>query len=67
MTTAYYVHGIIAPCLPVALSPETKQTIRGWIGKMDDLMDSSTYNAAVLIPGCEEYASRSCSSSDKSL
>lgn len=63
MNTAYFVHGILAPCLPVAISPVTKQTIRRWIGKVDELLDSAS-NACVLIPGSEEYY---LSRSDKSL
>lgn len=58
MQTAYYVHGMIAPCMPVGLSPESKQTIRGWIARVDDVLDS-VVEVPMLVPGSEELVSRS--------
>lgn len=58
---AYYVHGAIAPCLPVAISPESKQTLRRWIARIDDALDS-VVEVPMLVPGSEELVSRSCKS-----
>ena len=55
---AYYVHGLIAPCLPVALSPEIKQTFKRWIAHVDDALDR-VVEVPMLIPGSEEFVSRS--------
>jgi hypothetical protein len=60
MKAAYYVHGAIAPCLPVAISPESKQTIRQWIARVDDVLDN-VMEVPMLIPGSEELVSRSVS------
>lgn len=61
MQAAYYVHGAIAPCLPLALSPESKQALRRWIAQLDDALDS-VVEVPMLIPGSEELVSRSSKS-----
>ena len=36
LNAAYYVHGVLAPILPVELSPGTKQAIRNCITHVED-------------------------------
>jgi len=58
MKAAYYVHGAIAPCLPVAISPESKQMLRTWIARVDDALENAV-EVPMLIPGSEDLVSRS--------
>lgn len=40
LNVAYYVHGAIAPILPLQLSPETKQSIRECIEHVEGSISS---------------------------
>ena len=54
LNAAYYVHGAIAPLLPVQLSPAAKQTIRECIEHVEDCISCVfTIPLAVEVPSMQ--------------